>query len=196
MLLAACAASTPEREPLPLQDLAPFTAEGQAAPVARWWTAFEDTALEAHLEAALAGSFTLEAAWQRVRAAEAVVERSASVRRPFVDARAGLARSDGEPSGNARDVSLGLTAGFEIDLWGRLADAVDAEELRTAATAQDLHAAAITLSADYANAWYQLAHARQERELVESQIETNALVLEVLELRFAVGQSGDRKSVV
>jgi len=189
--LCACTVAAPEREPLPLQDVAPFSAESKgSAPVARWWTAFEDLELETHLEAALAGSFTLEEAWQRVLAAEAIVQRTASVRRPFIDGRAGLARSDSEPGNSAREVSLGLSAGFEVDLWGRIADAVDAEELRSTATAQDLHAAAITLSADYTRAWYQLAHARLERELVESQIETNALVLEVLELRFAVGQSG------
>ena len=53
----------------------------------------------------------------------------------------------------------------------------------------DYQAAAITLSAEVALAWFQLAEARLQLQLISSQVKTNETVLEVLERRFAVGQS-------
>ncbi len=188
ILLGACA-SSPPREELPLTDLPAFSQAGQTAPVDRWWTSFRDDDLSERIEIALAGNFTLEAAWQRLREAEAFVATEASALRPTLDATGEASLEDGgEIDGRSR-VGLGMRASYEVDLWGRIRASVDAEQLRADATALDYRAAAISLSAEVTLAWFRLAEAGLQLDLIRSQIETNETVLEVLEQRFAVGQS-------
>ena len=186
-VLSGCA--TPiDRTPLPLQDAPAFSASGEAAAVDRWWTSFADPGLDARVDRALEGSFTLAAAWERLRQAEAVLRRERADRSVQIDATAGALVRDGSDVERRSELSLGLEATYEVDLWGRIRAAVEAERLRAAATAADYRTAAITLSAEVALAWFRLAEARGQVALVASQVETNETVLRVLEKRFETGQ--------
>ncbi len=187
--IAGCATAEP-RAPLPFPDPPPLTAGGQAEPPDRWWTALGDPALDARVEAALAGSFTLDAARERLREARAVVRRAAADLEPRLDGTASGTLREGDGVDRETELGLGLEAGWELDLWGRLEATVEAERRRFLATAEDYRAAAITLSAEVALAWFELTEATRQLELARSQLETNRTVLEVLEERFEVGQSG------
>lgn len=189
VLLSACAAY-PTREALPFAVLPPFSSAGERAPPDQWWTSFQADGLNERIDLALSGNFTLEAAWQRLAEAEASVATEAAARRPTLDGTGEAALEDGSDIDGQSRVGLGLQASYEVDLWGRVRKAVEAERLRADATALDYRAAAISLSAEVAIAWLQLTEARLQLTLINSQIETNETVLEVLELRFAVGQSG------
>jgi multidrug efflux system outer membrane protein len=189
LLLSSCAGHPP-REDLPFEDLPAFSDSGEVAPLDRWWQSLEDDELSRRIELALAENFTLEAAWERLREAEASVATEAAARRPTLDGTGEAALEDGSDIDGRSRVGLGLQASYEVDLWGRVRKAVEAERLRADATALDYRAAAISLSAEVAIAWLQLTEARLQLTLISSQIETNETVLEVLELRFAVGQSG------
>jgi NodT family efflux transporter outer membrane factor (OMF) lipoprotein len=109
---------------------------------------------------------------------------------PQLDGFAGVEQFEGDDVDDGTFVFLGLSASYEVDLWGRIESSVEAEQLRAAATQADYQTAAISLSAEVALTWYQLATARLQLKLIESQLETNLKVLDVLEKRFAVGQSG------
>lgn len=189
--LAVAGCATPEpRDPLPLQEAAAFSRSGEAPPPDRWWTAFEDEELNGRVERALEGNFSLAAAWERLQEARAVERRERAGLSPRLD---GVARADRFvlDGRDARSlVSVGLEASYELDLWGRIESAVEAERLRASATEADYRSAAITLSAEVALTWYELAVSRLQHELIESQLETNRTVLRVIESRFAVGQSG------
>ncbi|MEC9373380.1 MAG: efflux transporter outer membrane subunit, partial [Planctomycetota bacterium] len=130
------------------------------------------------------------AAWERLMAARAVFRRARADLYPQLDGFGSAEVRDGTGVDDETEFSLGLEASYEVDLWGRIQSTVDAERLRASATEADYRTAAITLSAAVALTWYQLAESRLQLELIESQIETNLRVLEVLEKRFAVGQSG------
>ncbi|MGP1272931.1 MAG: efflux transporter outer membrane subunit [Phycisphaerales bacterium] len=189
LLLAGCVAKPP-REELPLADVPAFSASGEGARLDRWWEGFNDEDLSRRIEAALADNFTLESAWERLQAARASVATEAAVRRPTLDGTGEVSLEDGSEVDRRSRVGLGLEASYEVDLWGRIRKTVEAERLRADATALDYRAAAISLSAETAIAWLELIEARHQLTLISSQIETNETVLEVLELRFAVGQSG------
>jgi NodT family efflux transporter outer membrane factor (OMF) lipoprotein len=187
--LSGCA--SPEAgDPLPLQDAPAFSASGDAPLSDEWWTAFEDEYLNERIHDALTENFTLAAAWERLRQAEAIVERERAALLPKLDGTAGAERFEYSDQDDRTELSLGLQASYEVDLWGRIESAVEAERFRAAASATDYQTAAISLSAEVALAWYQLVVARLGLKLVESQLETNLTVLDVLEMRFAVGQSG------
>lgn len=183
-----CAAAS-EREPLPLQEVPAFSASGDAVLPERWWTAFDDGELDLRVERALGANFNLAAAWERLLQAEAVLRRERADQQPSLDATAGAAVRDGSDVARRTELSLGLEATYEVDLWGRIESIVEAERRRAAATEADYRTAAITLSAEVALAWYRLAEARQQLALVDSQIDTNEKVLAVLRKRFEVGQT-------
>ena len=189
VVLSGCVGHPP-RETIPLQELPAFSSTGESALADFWWEGLGDADLTLRIEAALERNFTLEAAWERLREADASVASEAAAQRPSIDATADAGLEDGSDIDRRSRIGLGLEASYEIDLWGRVRATVDAERLRADATAFDYRAAAITLSAEVAVAWFQLAEARLQVQLIRSQIETNETVLEVLERRFAVGESG------
>lgn len=71
---------------------------------------------------------------------------------------------------------------------GRIRSSIDAEEFRAEATFTDFQTAALTLSAEISRIWYQLADAQNQVELIDEQLETNRIVLELIENRLPTGQ--------
>ncbi len=194
--LAAAAATwagcvTPEpRPPLPLQVVPAFSSVHGLPRSERWWEDFNDPRLTGYVEAGLTGNFTLRAAYERLREARAIARTAGAALSPTLDATAGGALIDGTDTDPRSEIALGLEASYEVDLWGRIRSSVDAERLEADATAEDYQAAAVTLSAEIARAVYQLTVAHSQLVLLQSQLETNRNVLTVLEIRFAIGQSG------
>lgn len=154
-----------------------------------WWTSFNDSQLNQRIDRALTNNFTLVSAWERLNAANAIAKRERSGLFPALDGSAGVELQDGNKGDdNDLELSLGLEASYEVDLWGRIQSRVQAENFRAAASAANYQVVAITLSSEVALTWYQICEARLELELINSQIETNQAVLEILQKRFAAGQ--------
>lgn len=187
-LLAGCS-SKRSTVPVPV-DIAPsFSVSGEEAVPGKWWTAFGDKRLDALVDAALKGNLDLQTAWQRLRAARAVVNRDASSLWPTLEASAQADTQAPSPeSGDSENLRLQLSSEYEIDLWGRIHSAVDAKRLQARATFYDYRTAAISLSAEITRTWFQLVEARQQMELIEKQVKTNEKVLYLLKNRFGSGQ--------
>ncbi len=133
LMLGAC---TSHIAPTPVPPLGPPAAwRGQAdpgaAPVdARWWDGFGDPVLTALVEQAIASNPDVAIAAGRVREARASVALARAQLLPTLDA--------GAAGGHSRTVSAfgkpldqdflqpQVTAGYEVDLFGRLADSVEA----------------------------------------------------------------------
>lgn len=152
----------------------------------RWWTAFDDPALNQQVEQALGDNFTLAAALQRLRAARALARREASDLFPDVDGILGKDWTFG-PGPDRTSIAWGLDAAYQVDLWGQIRSRVDAERLRAEATAADLDAVALSLAAEVARTWFSLIEAHAQLELLNGQIETNRTGLEAQDLRFRRG---------
>ncbi|MEM6455312.1 MAG: TolC family protein [Acidobacteriota bacterium] len=187
--LVGCA-SAPPAEPLPLEDAPALSQTDGRAVADRWWQDFDDPQLSAAVETALTDSFTLRQAAARLWAAQAIAAQTRSARSPTLDAFVDAGRTDGRNVDGQGDVGLGLSASYEVDLWGRIRADVDAARLEADATAEDHQTAALTLSAEIAQTLYQRVEASAQRALVDAQLATNRDVLEVIESRFAIGQSG------
>lgn len=85
-------------------------------------------------------------------------------------------------------LQTGLAASYELDLWGRIRAGVQAEKYTAQAFLYDYRAAAMTISAEISNTWYELLTARRQLELVEEQIRTNEDIVKLIRARFAGGQ--------
>lgn len=184
--LVGCATRTAYDSP-PVEPADAFSRTGSDTVPARWWRTFGDTQLNNLVDTALRQNFNLKTAWSRLRQARAVADREASSLYPGVDGTASgeVSRSDNT---DVEQLSLGLTADYEVDLWGRIQSSVQAERYRTKATMADYRTAAISLSAEVTRTWYQLIEQHQQRALLEQQITTNKKIYELMKSQFGRGQ--------
>ena len=177
---------------LPVEVSEAFSDSGMEEAPERWWTAFGDQRLNTMVDSALQSNFNLATAWQRLRAAQAVVDRESSSL--FPDLEVMLQGEISQPQRafedfqQNRSFQIGLSSVYELDLWGRIRASIQAERFRAHATQADYQAAAISLSAVIVRTWYQLIEARNQLALVEEQIETNQKVLNLIRNRFGGGQ--------
>jgi multidrug efflux system outer membrane protein len=174
---------------LPPDSPEAFSFSGDQEVPAMWWTVFGDKGLDAMVDSALRSNYTLEAAWQRLISARAIVRREsssffpdlfASLQGEVIDQEQGFEES--------KNLEFGLTSAYEVDLWGRIRSNVKAERSRADASRADYQTAAISISAEIVRTWYQLTEAYNQLELVNEQIETNEKALDLMQARFGGGQ--------
>ena len=202
VVLPSCARNR-VRVALPVGVPRSFSVAGDAAMPERWWTSFGDARLDSLLDEALRGNFSFRVAWDRLDQARAVAAKSGAPLWPSLDGTAVASRAathtgaggtsqGGAPGGTAyaTEFALGLVASYEVDLWGRVGSTHDAARLDVQASAQDLTAAAITLTADIARTWFRLVEQRGQLGLLDEQIATNKKYLQAITLRFRRGQVG------
>jgi len=188
VLFNACAPKVMDAT-LPLNAPDQFSYTGEQELPQRWWTSFEDQRLNELMRQALDSNFNLLAAWQRFRAAQALADRESSFLLPDIEAFFTAGRSIPEPDfRGGENQQIGMSANYEVDLWGRIRATVQAERYRTEATQADYQAAAISLSAEITRTWYQLMAAQRQLGLAEQQVETNESILKLIAARFGSGQ--------
>ncbi len=166
----------------------------------RWWRAMGEPALNQLMDQALsANPGLLAAAWRLTQAQASAVKAGAS-RLPQLDAEAVASRRHTENSAGSgasaaaakTDVdsfSLGLAAAYEVDLWGRLAALHQAACEEVTASCDDLESAAVSLTAELAETWFQAREQRVQLTLLSNQVAVSRRFLDLTELRYRHGQS-------
>lgn len=188
LALAAC---TAEPTPVGVRGDLPerFSQSGERDLPDRWWRDLDDPALNRLVETALADNPSLKATWARLRQANAIARREGAARFPTVDGSGSAQRTERDRLPSSEQYGITASAAYEVDLWGRLQSLSDAARFDAEASAADVSASAITLSANVARAWYRLVEARARRDLLEAQLDTNERVLRAVEARFRQGQA-------
>jgi NodT family efflux transporter outer membrane factor (OMF) lipoprotein len=190
-LTAGCATHAVNPSPAPLVAPASFSAEQPPAAAGRhrWWTEFADPRLEALIDQSLAGSFTLAQSYARLAQARAADQRAASLLYPALTG-SGSGRSSRRADGSiGQNLAASLELAWEVDLWQRLASARKAAVFQTLAAAEELQAAALLLSAQVAETYFQLIEQQQQLALLDRQLELSRTFLELITLRFAYGEA-------
>ncbi len=191
---SSCAHFAPERD-TPEGDVpAQFSLyEVGEFPADPWWTTLHSPELNQLIEQALTNNFTLLEAASRLRQADATAIKSGAARWPEVSGVAGASTrrstinnpTTGEQTtSTSESFSLGLSASYEVDLWGRVRAGHSAARLARDATAEDLATAAISISSEVANRWISILAAEQDLAVLRNQLEANQTFLELFELRF------------
>jgi outer membrane protein, multidrug efflux system len=163
LALAGCAVTQPKPPQLDL-PAATATAE-QNALLERWWVAFDDPALTALIEEALANNLDLKAALARIEAARANVLLAQSYLYPAVNGRAGFARSrpsqrtaaaEGFAIPVSNDFNVGIDMSYELDIWGKYRSGALAAANDVVASEYFRETVRITVAADVARAYFEL----------------------------------------
>ncbi|RLB55663.1 MAG: hypothetical protein DRJ42_05635 [Deltaproteobacteria bacterium] len=158
-----------------------------------WWQAFGDPTLNALEERALGDSFQLRAGWARLSQARAVAEQAGAPRWPTVGIQLSAGRQR-QVFGSAgvqefSSFSASVPVSYEIDLFNRIGATATAADLDARATRDDVEALAISISAEVAEAYFNLVEIRQRTTLLESQLASNDIFAELTSLRFQTGQA-------
>ncbi len=163
-----------------------------------WWQDFGDPALDALIAELLEQSPSLHQAWARLDQARAGLAQGKSGYYPEVTASANLSRARsvafvggfvGTIDQTKNRFGLDLGVSYEVDLWGRVSNAVRAARQDLRASRADLETMATSLSAEVARAWYALAAVREQEALLQAQVEVGRTFQSLVELRFGQGMA-------
>jgi NodT family efflux transporter outer membrane factor (OMF) lipoprotein len=175
VLLAACNTAPPYQKPVlqmpakwKLEDSWRVATPADAIPKGEWWRRFGDPELDALEARALAGNPTLAIASARLKQAGAGLEAASAGRYPQLgvvgrDNRARI--SANRPLTNniapnftttQTDMVFGLSAGYEVDLAGRVSNTIANAKATAEQSAADYENVKLVLAADLATAYFNL----------------------------------------
>ncbi|MFZ5799722.1 MAG: efflux transporter outer membrane subunit [Thermodesulfobacteriota bacterium] len=198
-VLAGCAPVGPDY--LPPADPAPALwhtelREGLAAAslypeeLARWWATLDDPLLTELIGQAVKGNLDLRRAESRVR--EARARRGISEAGLFPALDAGATASRAKSGGVTRStLSLGLDAGWEVDIFGGTQRAVEAAEANLAASREDLRDVLVTLTAEVALNYLEARTLQARLAAAQGNLRAQEQTLELVQARAQAGLSDE-----
>ncbi|SMG23097.1 efflux transporter outer membrane subunit [Paraburkholderia susongensis] len=170
-------------------------APADAALRGAWWTVFGDTDLNA-LEARVdVSNQTVQKAVANLQQARAMVDYQRAGFMPTIGA--GVAQSRSRVSQNKLGSSLagkttpdylvGLTASWEPDVFGRVRDAVAGAQASAQASAADLQAVKLSVTAELATDYFSLRSLDTQKQLLDDTVRAYADALKLLQQQLAAG---------
>lgn len=173
---------------------------GNAVDLAKWWTAYGDPALNAEIEHALSANADLQMAYARVAESRARASGTQAQQYPTLNAMgtAVQGRSNGNvvsdlgPGTGSNTLSfdqysIGPILSFEIDLWGRLANATQSARERMLADEADARAVRLAVVAETAGDYFAIAALNEQIGLVRKLIASWDTTLDLQRQRYKEG---------
>jgi NodT family efflux transporter outer membrane factor (OMF) lipoprotein len=211
--LSACAVG-PDYIP-PKTDLVPFhnlpdssvPQANPAPPLDRWWTGFNDPMLVTVVERALGQNLDIAAAFARVQQARAVAKAAGADLLPTFDFDAAATaehQSLQSPTGaidkefpgysrSEREYTIGGAASWEIDLAGGLRRQLYVARDEAQAAEAERAGTRVSVAADAADAYLQIRGLQARLAVAQDQVDTDAKLLNLVQVRHRVGQSEGRE---
>lgn len=163
-------------------------------PASDWWTAFQDPVLDRLVTDALASNHDLKAATERVVQARALAQVANAALYPNISTGAQTGwqkRPVNDPNGKsgapASRFEAGITASYELDLFGLNSSKAQAATAQLKGSEADRNAVALSVAAIAASSYFQLC--ALDARLAVAQ-ETHANALKTLRLIRAQQQAG------
>ena len=174
---------------------------GAGAVPEQWWTVYGDATLNQLQDEAAAGNPSLAQAVARLRSAQAAVASSRAAQLPTLGTTGSGSRAltgggtysntNGENVARSGSInnnfSLGLNASWELDLWGKLSGAVDANQATAQATSDDLAAARLSTQASVAQTYFSLRAAEAQMQFLQETLSNYEQSLKLTQNRYSAG---------
>lgn len=199
-LLAACAVGPDYRRPAtpePAEFASAHDHGHDAATERRFWNGFGDPLLAELVEQTLAANQTLQGALARYRRASALLAGARREQWPSVTANAGATESrpadiERTPPGSGPDrvetYRAGLTADWELDLFGRLRRMTESQRAELQAAEADVAAVRVALVGQLAASYFELRGLQQQYEVVQANITLQQESLDIVDARVDAGR--------
>jgi len=154
-----------------------------------WWQAYGDPVLNTLMTDAERANQNIRQAEAAYRQAKALADADHAGLFPSLGLNGGATRALGNSSGvrMGNDVSLGLAASWEPDLWGSVRRTIEAGNAGAQASADDLAAARLSIQTTLAQDYLQLRIADQQRDLYAATIEAYAKALRLTRAQHDAG---------
>jgi NodT family efflux transporter outer membrane factor (OMF) lipoprotein len=173
-------------------------AEGEAS-IQTWWTVFDDATLTSLIERSRTSNLTLREAVWRVEEARSLRGVVAGVRAPQVGLDGNAGRSQPSENGalggavppelfEAQNLfDLGVSASWQIDLWGRIRRQVEAADAEVEASIEDFRDVLVTLFAEVAVNYVNVRTFQERLRFANANVEAQENTLQLTQDRFDSG---------
>jgi NodT family efflux transporter outer membrane factor (OMF) lipoprotein len=152
-----------------------------------WWKVFADPELDRLQYALLANNNDLKNSVAQYLGARATLGASKAVLSPTLGLSAAANRSVNAGGTAASLESLSANASWELDLWGRLAGAVDVSQARLQASQDDVAAARLSLQGSLTQTYFSLRAADAQISVIDKALASYQRALELTQNRYDSG---------
>jgi len=172
-------------------------AAGPGWPTPEWWRGFRSRELETLIAAARDGNTDLAEAAARVVQADAQARIAGAALLPTLSASGGAStsRSTSSAAGaravTSRRYDAGLTASWEIDLWGRNSAGLTGARATALASRATRDGVALTITASVANTYFLLLSLRDRLRYARDNLVNAERVLRIVQARVAAGSASE-----
>ena len=170
-------------------------APAEAAPRGPWWKSFADPVLDDLVERADRNNTNIQVAAARLDQARALVRASRADQLPQLGMSAGAFRADGLPQNPAGSASTLATIGagfsYEVDLFGKLAQATKASTLDAQSREALLQSTRLLIQAEVAQTYLALRAQDVERAIVRGTVVAYRDTLSLTERRLRAGDAAE-----
>ena len=157
----------------------------------RWWESFGDSELNKFVEIVLENSPTLQSAYLKLLDSQYAVEQSKAGYYPSLSFNAGVGAGGNVYNETSADpnYSLGLSASYEIDIWGKVRAQKRVSELSMYAAQDAAESAAISLVGNVVTEWFAIKYYRDRQKLTQELLEIAEGYYELVEEYYRNGQT-------
>lgn len=160
----------------------------------RWWQQFDDAGLNDVITLTVARNYSLSAALRRAESARQAIGRARAGWYPTVGLQAGFTRSRSAISMGGRDIietanawSAGLTASWEIDIFGRVAAGVREKKEQYRASKAEFAGVMVSLAAQGGSSYITLREMQAQLEVARRHAESQRKIVDMAIARFDAG---------
>ena len=163
-----------------------------SVPAAEWWRGFQAPQLDGLMEQAIAVNFDVAAALARVRQAEAQLKIVGGPLLPTVNATVNPSRQSNPPiqhkaGSQYNNFLVGFAASYELDLWGKNADAVEAAKAGVDASRFDRETTTLTVQANVAATYFNILALRDRIKFAKENLAVAEHTLDAFRARADAG---------
>ena len=166
-----------------------------------WWTDFNDPVLTGVINQVRKENLDLRQAKARLAQARTMTTQAQSALFPQVQLEGSYRKSQSSmffgsdlPVGDQGVVKIestsspiSLGAVYELDVWGRNRSNLSAANLGYESATLDLKALEMTITAQIVELWFMITEVKNQRSLLDQQIQANQTMLDLVELRYTRG---------
>jgi len=143
--------------------------------------------LESLVQGALLTNHDLQKTANNLSKQRLLTGQSNAARLPKLTTELSSTRQDGGDTPVTNQHKLGLNLSWELDIWGKLSDAYQAENAKTVALEADYQAAADSLSARIIQAWVDISYRNMIIKTEQARIDALLATEDIIKSRFVDG---------